>query len=226
MTPSGRWRAFLLLLAAVLFTGPPLVAQSVPPPPDGDLEALPPAPARGTSRPVVTIVGFSDFECPYCALAVPVIDSLLALHRDEVRLEYRHYPLPIHARAGRAAQAAVEADRQGAFWEYHDLLFRHRDRLSDVDLVGYADSLGLDSEAFADALADGRHAGRVEQDLALGYALAVTGTPTYFVNGYRITGVPPVWVFALALEGFREGRIEARPIVPPRPPDAGGRSGR
>ncbi|MGH7571769.1 MAG: DsbA family protein [Gemmatimonadota bacterium] len=184
------------------------------------------APARGSPDPLVTIVEFSDFECPYCALAVPVIDSLMALHGDAIRVEYRHYPLPMHAHAKRAAQAAVEAQRQGEFWDYYELLFRNRERLADVDLVGYADSLGLDSQAFAAALADSRHARRVEEDVSLGYALAVTGTPTFFVNGYRITGVPPLWVFELALETFREGRVERRPLEPPRPSGEDGRNGR
>lgn len=208
-------------------TAVPALAQSDPSSPPGRSPAsLPSAPARGASSPVVTIVEFSDFECPYCALAVPVIDSLMTLRGEEIRIEYRHYPLPVHAHAERAAQAAVEAERQGAFWEYHDLLFRHRERLADVDLVGYADSLGLDSEAFVAALADGRHAERVEEDVALGYSMAVTGTPTYFVNGYRISGVPPFWVFDLALEAFREDRVEVRPLVPPRPPRGDGRNGR
>lgn len=186
----------------------------------------PDAPARGASDPILTIVEFGDFECPSCALAAPVVDSLIALHGDQARLEYRHYPLPMHEHATHAAQAAVEAERQGAFWAYHDLLFRNGDRLTDADLVGYADSLGLDGEAFADALADGRHAGRVEADRLLGTSLAVTGTPTFFVNGYRIVGTPPIWVFELALEAFREGRVESRPLEPPRPPGQGGRDGR
>lgn len=188
--------------------------------------AVPDAPARGASDPLLTIVEFGDFECPSCALAAPVVDSVIDLHGDEARLEYRHYPLPMHEHATRAAQAAVEAERQGSFWAYHDLLFRNGERLTDADLVGYADSLGLDTAAFADALAEGRHAGRVEADRLLGASLAVTGTPTFFVNGYRIVGTPPVWVFELALKVFREGRVENRPLVPPRPPEGDGRNDR
>ncbi len=201
-----------------------MTATAAPAQPDS-IEA-PPAPARGSQDPLVTIVEFSDFECPYCALAVPVIDSLVSIHGDEIRIEYRHYPLPMHTHAPRAAQAAVEAQHQEAFWEYHDILFRNRDRLADVDLVGYADSLDLDSAAFAAALADDRHAGRVEEDVRLGYTLAVTGTPTFFVNGYRISGVPPLWVFDLALKAFREGRVDPRPLAPPRPPGDDGREER
>ena len=184
------------------------------------------APARGAADPILTIVEFGDFECPSCALAAPVVDSLIDLHGDQARLEYRHYPLPMHEHATRAAQAAVEAERQGAFWAYHDILFRNGERLTDADLVGYADSLGLDAEAFADALAQERHAGRVEADRLLGTSLAVTGTPTFFVNGYRIVGTPPIWVFELALEAFREGRVESRPLEPPRPPGDDGRNDR
>ncbi|MGH7543442.1 MAG: DsbA family protein [Gemmatimonadota bacterium] len=188
--------------------------------------AAPDAPARGAADPVLTIVEFGDFECLSCALATPVIDSLISRHPDQVRLEYRHYPLPMHEHATRAARAAVEAERQGVFWAYHDILFRNGERLTDADLVGYADSLGLDAGAFADALADGRHAGRVEADRLLGTSLAVTGTPTFFVNGYRIVGTPPIWVFELALEAFREGRVESRPLEPPRPPGEVGRDDR
>jgi protein-disulfide isomerase len=132
----------------------------------------------------------------------------------------------MHEHATRAAQAAVEAERQGAFWAYHDILFRNGERLTDADLVGYADSLGLDAEAFAVALAQERHAGRVEADRLLGTSLAVTGTPTFFVNGYRIVGTPPIWVFELALEAFREGRVESRPLEPPRPLGDDGRNDR
>ena len=176
----------------------------------------PSAPAvRGASDAALVIVEFSDFQCPYCAGATAVLDSLFARHGDRVRLEYRHFPLPMHEHAARAAQASVEAARQGAFWRYHDLLFARQERLTDADLVGYADSLGMDAAAFARALEAGTHEGAVQQDVSLGVALAVTGTPTFFVNGYRLVGVPPLWVFEEALEAFEEGLVEPRPLEPP-----------
>jgi len=178
----------------------------------------PPA-VRGNVGAVLEIVEFSDFQCPFCGRAKPVIDSLFAHYGDQVRLEYRHYPLPDHAYAGRAAQAAVEAQEQGAFWRYHDLLFAHQDRLTDVDLIGYADSLKLDADRFASALSNSKHIEVVERDIALGLSLAVTGTPTFFVNGYRLVGVPPLWVFETALEVFRTGRVEKRTLEPVREPD-------
>lgn len=178
----------------------------------------PPAKGAGVDEAVVEVVEFSDFECPYCAMGVPVADSLIALYGDRVRFVYRHYPLPMHPHAERAAQAAVEAQRQGEFWAYHDLLFRHQDRLTDVDLLAYADSLDLDVEAFRAALQEGRHADAVARDRSIGRTLAVTGTPTFFVNGYRIVGAPPIWVFEEAIRAFEKGLVEPRALEPSGPP--------
>lgn len=206
-----RW---LLAPLATLLLALPAAAQEPALPP-----GAPNPPARGSAGAVLEIVEFSDFECPYCAGARPVIDSLIDRHGDEVRLLYRHYPLPMHPHAQSAAIAGVEANRQGAFWPFHDLLFAHQDRLADTDLVGYADSLGLDSAAFARALGERAHEDEVAADVEQGRALAVTGTPTFFVNGYRLVGVPPVWVFEEALKAFREGRATRKPLAPVLPPD-------
>ena len=184
------------------------------------------APSRGPAGAVLEIVEFSDFQCPFCARALPVTDSLLAAHPDEVRLEFRHFPLPMHEHAARAAQASIEAQRQGSFWSYHDLLFENQSAMTDADLVGYAEALGLDAAAFERALADGVHQARMHADMEAGMALAVTGTPTFFVNGFRLVGVPPIWVFELAMEAFREGSVESRPLEPPRPPGGVGRDDR
>jgi protein-disulfide isomerase len=207
--------ALLIVLFWAAWGAGPAAAQQATELPPGD-----PAPAvRGPAGAALEILEFSDFECPYCAGAKPVVDSLIARQGENVRIVYRHYPLPKHPHAESAAIAAVEAARQGAFWPYHDLLFTHQDRLSDADLVGYADSLGLDAEAFATALRERTHAGAVAADVELGQALAVHGTPTFFVNGYRLVGVPPLWVFEEALKAFREGRAARRPLAPPPTPE-------
>jgi protein-disulfide isomerase len=215
MKPGALLIGLLVCAAAGLAGARAAAAQQVPDLPSGD-----PAPAaRGPAGATLEIVEFSDFECPFCAGAKPVMDSLLARYPADVRLVYRHYPLPMHGRAEPAAIAAVEAARQGAFWPYHDLLFTHQDHLTDADLAGYADSLGLDTGAFARALRERTHAGAVAADVEMGRALAVHGTPTFFVNGYRLVGVPPVWVFEEVLRAFREGRATPKPLAPPRPPD-------
>ena len=179
--------------------------------------AAQPAPTRGPEDAVLEIVEFSDFQCPYCAQALPVLDALLRAHPDDVRLVFRHFPLPMHEYAARAAQAALEAQRQGAFWPYHDLVFENQAALTDTDLVRYAEAVGLDSAAFERALAEGTHQQRMHEDMELGMSLAVTGTPTFFVNGFRLEGVPPIWVFEIALEAFRRGLVEARPLEPSAP---------
>jgi protein-disulfide isomerase len=175
--------------------------------------AAQPAPTRGAESAVLEIVEFSDFQCPFCAQALPVIDSLLSAHPDDVRHVYRHFPLPMHEHAARAAQAALAAQRQDAFWPYHDLLFENQDALSDPELVGYAERLGLDAEAVERALAEATHQARMHADMELGQSLGVTGTPTFFLNGFRLQGVPPIWVFELAIEAFREGLVEPQPLA-------------
>lgn len=207
-----RWLLAPLAIAVLAVPASGQPSATLPP-------GAPTPPARGSAGAVLEILEFSDFECPYCAGARPVIDSLMDRHGDAVRLLYRHYPLPMHPHAQSAALAAVEAHRQGSFWPYHDLLFAHQDRLTDADLVGYADSLGLDSAAFERVLGERTHAGEVAADVEQGMALAVTGTPTFFVNGYRLVGVPPLWVFEEALKAFREGRATPKRLEPALPPD-------
>ena len=143
---------------------------------------------RGAPDAPVTVVEYGDYECPYCAAAAPVLRQLVDGSGGRVRLVFRNFPLAEpHPYALTAALAAEAADAQGAFWPMHDLLFERQDRLTDVALRAYADSLGLDgglvvgepAQAFGD---------RVEADFAEGLALGVEGTPTLFINGTRYTG--------------------------------------
>jgi protein-disulfide isomerase len=199
-TSGARRRAAHALALTALLAAPAVLAAQ-------------PAPTRGPDSAALEIVEFSDFQCPFCAQVLPVIDSLLSAHPDDVRHVYRHFPLPMHEHAARAAQAALEAQRQDAFWTYHDLLFENQGALSDPELVGYAERLGLDAEAVERALAEATHQARMHQDMELGQSLGVTGTPTFFLNGFRLQGVPPIWVFELAIEAFREGLVEPRPLA-------------
>jgi Na+/H+ antiporter NhaA len=143
---------------------------------------------RGPEESLVTLVEYGDFECPYCGMAEPAVRELL---RDygEVRYVWRHLPLnDVHPNAQLAAEAAEAAGKQGSFWEMHDLLLDHQDALSPRDLIGYADSLGLDTMHFAADLR--KHAGRahVDEDLESADLSNVSGTPTFFVNGKRHYG--------------------------------------
>jgi protein-disulfide isomerase len=138
---------------------------------------------------------------------------------------YRHYPLPMHEYAARAAQASIEAERQDRFWEYHDRLFENQQALSDADLVGHAEWLGLDGEAVAQALVAGTHQARMHADMELGRSLGVTGTPTFFLNGFRFQGVPRLWMLEIALEAFRTGLVKPQASPGGEPGDEGRAAG-
>lgn len=144
---------------------------------------------RGPRDAAVTIVMWSDFLCPYCADQAPVLDRLQAAHPADVRLVYRHLPLPMHAGADLAAEAAVEAGRQGKFWAFHDQLFAaSRGGLSRAVLLERGKLAGLDVAALAAALADHRHRDAVLADAAAALSLGANATPTLFINGQALPG--------------------------------------
>jgi Na+/H+ antiporter NhaA len=149
-------------------------------------------PERDHIRPrtdgLVTIVEYGDLECPYCGQAEPVIRELLAGHAD-VTYVWRHLPLDdVHPHARIAAEATEAAAAQGAFWQMHDLLLTHQDALKLFDLVRYAGELGLDVEAFTDAVKQRAYSARVQSDVDSADLSGVTGTPTFFINGRRHHG--------------------------------------
>ncbi len=142
---------------------------------------------RGSANASITLIEFGDFECPYCGQAEPVVRELLA-DRD-LRYVWRHLPLTdVHARAQIAAEAAEAAGAQGQFWQMHDLLFSHQDKLQAADLLRYADELGLDVDRFHDELKAHAHATRIAQDVESADVSGASGTPTFFINGQRHYG--------------------------------------
>jgi NhaA family Na+:H+ antiporter len=139
---------------------------------------------RGALDAPVTLVEYGDFQCPYCGDAYPVVRELLERFGDRLRFGFRHMPLSdLHPRARPAAEAAEAAGAQGRFWEMHDRLFGHQHELSDADLPGHAEAIGLDVERFERELRDGVHAARVEDDYRGGVRSGIPSTPRFFVNG-------------------------------------------
>ena len=138
----------------------------------------------------VTIVEFSDFECPYCGAAAPLLERLLEELEGDVRLVFMHYPLSGHEHAFEAAKASIAAGRQGKFWEMHDLLFANQTALTASDLARYAASLDLDLDRFRGDLEDPEVAQAVQAQKDEGRRLGVSSTPTLFVNGRRFEESP------------------------------------
>lgn len=149
-------------------------------------------PSKGSREAPVTIVEFSDFQCPYCSQLARTLQEVLARHPDDVRLVYRQFPLSeIHPLAEKAAEASLCAAEQNRFWELHDLMFETQGKLAEDDLKAKASLLKLDTAVFDGCLATGKYSKRVMQDQRAGYMLGVSATPAFFVNGRFHAGAVP-----------------------------------
>jgi protein-disulfide isomerase len=149
-------------------------------------------PSWGKRDATVTIIEFSDFQCPYCARASVIIKKLQELYPNDLRVEFRDFPLAQHPSAREAAEAAHCAEEQGKFWEYHDLLFANARALDTDDLKKYAADANLDAQAFASCLGSDRPKSAVDASIALGQKAGVEGTPAIFINGIKLIGLLPL----------------------------------
>ncbi len=144
-------------------------------------------PVKGNPKAAVTIVEFTDFECPSCARQHPVLERIVSEFKDQVRLVVRDFPLSQHANARKAAEAAEAAREQGKYWEYAAVLFRNQSALGVDKLRQYATDLGLDRTKFDASLDSGKFAEKIQRDLFDGRKLGINGTPTLYINGKRIS---------------------------------------
>ncbi len=157
-------------------------------------------PSLGAREALVTIVEFSDFQCPSCARFVPIIKQLIAQYGDKVRIIFRDFPLTIHKDAPKAAEAASCANEQGKFWEMHDKLFSNQNNLRVNDLKRYAAEIGLDITNFSQCLDSGKYSKEWQEDMADGSRYGISGTPTFFINGRLVVGAVPYEVFAKIID--------------------------
>ncbi|MGC9057543.1 MAG: thioredoxin domain-containing protein [Candidatus Micrarchaeia archaeon] len=158
---------------------------------------------KGDPNAPVTIVEFSDFQCPYCTRFYRETYGQINenyIKTGKVKLVYRHFPLSFHENSEKAAEAAECAAEQGKFWEMHDKLFENNNALDINSLKKYAVDIGLDSQKFNECLDSGKTAEIVRKDFNDGTAAGVSGTPTFFVNGLSIVGAQPYSVFSNAIE--------------------------
>ncbi len=164
------------------------------------------APGKGPESAKVTIVEFSDFQCPYCALAAPKAVAVAAQYPKDVRLVFKQYPLQMHSNAHLAAQAALAAQAQGKFWELHDRMFADFRRLSRPNLERMAADAGLDVKAFAADLDSGKYRAAVDREMKEGESAGVMGTPTFFINGKRYNGPFEMEALKPVLEAELKGK--------------------
>jgi protein-disulfide isomerase len=149
------------------------------------------APTRGPATAPISLVEFSDFECPFCAETAPVVRQLLLAYPSQLRFAFKHYPLPMHKESPLAHEAALAAADQGKFWEMHDLLLtlpNRQSKLTRDDLIAKATQLHLDVPRFTKDLDTHRFKPQVDHDRQEGNRLGVDGTPYFFINGHAISG--------------------------------------
>ncbi len=199
--------------------------------PQADSDRIPvgTSPVRGRGDALVTIVEFSDFQCPFCGRVESTLREVRERYGDDVRLVWKNNPLPFHSDAAPAAEAALAAGAQGRFWEMHDMLYENQRALSRADLERYATYLGLDMGRFRADLDNHTFVQQVQEDQALAQRLNAQGTPYFFVNGTQLVGAQPVERFTtlidsvlatarlIAPRNLAYARMTAAPLPSPDP---------
>lgn len=179
---------------------------SLPAPPRERKQVEATGPARGPEGAKVTIVEFSDFQCPFCSRAIKTVDEVVKQYDGKVRLVFRQFPLDFHQQAAKAAEASLCAADQGKFWEYHDKLFASQQALQVADLKQYAGELSLDAAKFGECLDSGAKAAQVNADLEAGKKVGVNGTPAFFINGVMLSGAQPIEEFKSIIDEELKGK--------------------
>jgi len=183
-------------------------------------------PVRGPAGAPVTLVEFSDFQCPYCARSQATLHRILETYPTQVRIVFKNMPGQRHDRARPAAEAALCAGRQGKFWEMHDWLFSHHTGLSDEAISTEAKALGLDMDVFSTCRSKHETSAQIDASLKEARALGLTGTPIFFVNGKMIRGARPFEVFDDAIRselqhlGIPAPEVAQAAPAAPKPPAA------
>jgi protein-disulfide isomerase len=157
------------------------------------------SPVRGPATAPITIVAFSDFQCPFCARGHDTMEQLRALHGEQLRFVFKHFPLPGHPLGALASRASYAAARVGKFWEFHDAVFALGGRYDADDLLEIGARLGIPRDELELAMTTEVNDAKIEADIELGMRLRVNGTPAYFINGRPIVGALPLMDFRMLI---------------------------
>jgi protein-disulfide isomerase len=171
-----------------------------PPPPQARNVEPGDGPAIGGKRPKVTIVEWSDFQCPFCGRVEPTLKQIMDTYKDDVKIVWRNEPLSFHPNAMPAAKAAMAAAKQGKFWQMHDLMFEHQTELSDAKYAEWAMQIGLDFARWQKDKESPEIAAQIQKDSSYGQSVGADGTPSFFVNGKFISGAMPFEVFKSVID--------------------------
>ena len=156
-------------------------------------------PSKGSKDPLVTIVEFSDFQCPFCTRVNPTLDQLMKNYGDKIRIVFKQNALPFHKEAKAAAEISLAAHEQGKFWEMHDALFAAQKQMKGADMtalgVELAQKIGINGGKLKKALESGKYSEKVKADMALAQKVGARGTPNFFVNGVQLVGAKPYAAF-------------------------------
>ena len=167
-------------------------------------------PAKGPAAAPITIIEFSDFQCPYCSRVNPTLKQVEERYGDKIRVVFRDFPLPNHKDAAKAAEAGQCAHDQGKFWEMHDKLFANQAKLQVEALKQSATEIGLDAAAFNECLDSGKYTAEWKKDMDEGARYGVTGTPAFFINGRLLSGAQPLEAFTTVID---EELARAEPVA-------------
>ncbi|MBI3050720.1 MAG: thioredoxin domain-containing protein [Acidobacteria bacterium] len=194
-----RASAYRALVSDLRKAGPRI--ETVLDAPRYEVEVAPDDPVLGGAKAPVTVIEFSDFQCPFCQRVMPTLKRLREAYGDRVRIVWKDFPLTsIHPQAFKAAEAGQCAREQGKFWEYHDRLFANQQALEPEFLKKYAAEVGLDAAKFNACLDAAKYAERVQEQMGIGNALGVSSTPSVFINGRLLNGAHPYETFAAVID--------------------------
>jgi protein-disulfide isomerase len=164
------------------------------------------SPSRGPQDAKVTLIEFTDFQCPFCSRVQPTLKKILEKYPQDVRHVFKHHPLKFHKDAPLAAEASLAAGAQGKFWEMKEILFNNQKKLKEENLVEYAQNLGLDIEKFKADLRDHTYKEQVDRESKQAVTLGATGTPAFFVNGRYLSGAKPLDSFVKVIDEELSGK--------------------
>ena len=189
-------------------SSPPAAPAAGPVVPDAPVKVdLGDSPVRGPANAPVTIVEFSDFQCPFCARGAETVTELKKKYGNKIRLAFKQFPLPMHKDARPASEAALCVNEQGSdkFWKYHDILFKNQQELTPANFEKWAKDVGADTKKWKECYDSKKYAAKVQAEMDYGEKIGVKSTPTFFVNGQLLSGALPIEQFSEVIDEELEG---------------------